>query len=361
MTHLSSILSTLYGWMVRCYPGSIQTEFGEEMRAVYREASVDASISSSWDLLGVFLKELWDWPAALLGGYHEALSRSSNPSSEGYGAVIISGDTILGRVKDMISQELSFANDKRQVSITALPPLILGLGIMLSALIRTDVWYRLPIWQLYLSAGVVLLSGGIVGLGGLIASVKRLPDWGLTWVGSAFMGVTLFVKVFVEEGVEEGWLSLAPATEVVLGLTFFLAGVALLILTAKRGWTHAGLFTIAVACTMGLSLFQSLTAAPFNRDDIALFAGPLGLIFGLLIYIYIRQSSVVRIMIIAGVGFVNSAVALIATSAWSSWLDNRGAPSPLLPLIVILTGLLLAGPVAGLIMRSIRRLRKPAA
>ena len=116
-------------------------------------------------------------------------------------------------------------------------------------------------------------------------------------------------------------------------LQFFFTGLVLLFLIAWRGLPQAGLFTIAVACTMGLSLFQSLTAAPFNRDDIALFAGPLGLIFGILIYVYIIQSGIVRIVIIAGVGLVNTMVALIATNTWSSWLDNRGAPSPLLPLL----------------------------
>lgn len=266
--------------------------------------------------------------------------------------------TIMGRIKKVISKNRPLTMGKRQVLLAALPPLLLGLGIMISSLIRTDVWYRLPTWQLYLSVVVVMIPGIVVSLGGLRAIQKRLPDWGLTWVGTAFMGFTLFTQVFVSEGTQEGWLAITPAIELVLGITFLLTGLTLLTIIARRGWSQAGLFTIAVASTMGLSLFQSMTAAPFNRDDIALFAGPLGLIFGSLIYLYIRQSALTRIVIIAGVGFINTAVALIASNAWGSWLENRGAPSPLVPLLIILTGLLLSGPVTGLLMRWIGKLRE---
>jgi hypothetical protein len=342
--------------MVRCYPNSIRTEFSEEMRAVYWEVSMDALDSSSWSMLGVFLKELFDWPLELLNGYVDTFKARSVLHDQDYQAIYRVGDTAMGRVLSMISQERSIDLSKRQGVIAALPPLLLGLGIMSSALIRTDVWYRLPVWQLYLSVAVVLLPGIAVGLGGLLALLKRIPDWGLTWVGCAFMGVTLFAKVLVEEGVEEGWLSLAPSTEMVLGLAILLAGFTFLIITARRGWTQAGLFTIAVACTMGLSLFQSLTAAPFNRDDIAIFAGPLGLIIASLIYVYIFQPGILRIVIILGVGLVNTGAAVIATNTWSSWFENKGAPSPLLPLLVILTVLLFSGPVSGLILRLINRL-----
>ena len=357
MKTLLRILTDLYGWMVRCYPSSIRVEFGEEMRAVFRKASVDALVISRRRALVVFLAELLDWPFELLGGYLDVISRWSRIPTRDHQAKFIFGSSAFERKITMISQERSLNMSKRQVMIAALPPLLLGLGIMLSAMIRTDVWYRLPSWQLYLSVFVVMLPGIVIGLGGLVAVIKHIPDWGLSWVGCAFMGVTLFAMVFVEEGVEEGWLSLSPTIELVIGLTLFLTGFILLILMAKRGWYRAGLFTLAVASTMGLSLFQSLTAAPFNRDDIALFAGPLGLIIAMLIYIYILNPGMIRIVMIAGVGVINTGAALIATNAWRSSFENRGAASPLLPLLVILTGLLLSGPISGLLVSPLRRLR----
>ena len=72
----------------------------------------------------------------------------------------------MGRIKKVISNSRPLAMDKRQVVLAALPPALLGLGIMAAALIRTDVWYRLPTWQLYLSMAVVLIPGIVVSVGG---------------------------------------------------------------------------------------------------------------------------------------------------------------------------------------------------
>jgi hypothetical protein len=346
--------------MLRCYTGAIRAEFGEEMQAVFIEAVVDAGSSSRLSVLGVFLKELLDWPYELILGYFTAFKSGLFLSNHDR---LLLGGTATGRVQMMTLGDRPLNMDKRQAAIAALPPLLLGMGIMLSAMIRTDVWYRLPTWQLYLSVVIVLVPGLIVAVGGLIALRKRIPDWGLTWVGCAFMGFTLFTQVFVGEGLDEGWLNLSVIVETILALIFFGAGLLLLVLTARRGWEKGGLFTIAVAATMGLSLFQSLTAAPFNRDDIALLAGPSGLIYAILIYIFIFQPGTSKIAIILGVGLINTGVALIASNAWQSWMENKGATSPLFPLLVLLTGLLLSGPVSGLILRSIKRVgggNKPA-
>jgi hypothetical protein len=68
--------------------------------------------------------------------------------------------------------------------------------------------------------------------------------------------------------------------------------------------------------------------------------------------------------VIVGIGITNVVVVLIATNAWKSWIENRGATSPLLPLLVILTGLLLSGPLSALVLKPLKRLGnggKPAA
>ena len=356
MKFFPELFSFLYRCTLRCYPRSIREEFGEEMQAVFWEAGVNASRSKPWGMLGVFLRELLDWPFALLNAYMDTLKVRYVWLFRRNRAWSISRGYSEERRWDMTSQDELSSMSKRQAISMAIPPLLLGLGIMFSSMIRTDVWYRLPAWQLYLSVAVVFLPGIIVGIVGLLALFKRIPDWGLTWVGSAFMGFTLSTQVVVKELTEEGWLSLKPLTETALGLSFFFVGFLLLILAAIRGWPRAGLFTIAVACTMGLSLFQSLTAAPFNRDDIALLAGPLGLIFGVLIYVYIRHPGILRILLLVGIGLINGCVAFIATNAWRSWFENRGTASPLIPLLVILTGLLFSGPVSGVILRPIKRL-----
>jgi hypothetical protein len=341
--------------MLRFYPRSTRTAFGEEMRGVFLEKCHAEADNSPWGCVRVLFRELIDFPKALLSAYHDALAPQWRQASHA-GPLRFAGKDVVARKVGMVASEMENMIKQRAV-ISALPPAILGFGVMLGALTRTDVWYRLPPWQLYLSAGVVLMSGIVVGTGGLIALLRRIPDWGLTWVGCAFMGITLSTQVIVSEGVDEGWFSISPAAELGLGLAFFATGCALLLWIAARGWSRAGLFTIAAAATMGLSLFQSVTAAPFNRDDIALLAGPLGLLFSMVIYAYIFQSGKIRIAIIVGIGVVNVGVVFISASAWLSWLENRGAVSPLLPLLVIITGLLLSGPISALILDPIKRLR----
>lgn len=347
-------VSVVFSLLLRFYPHAIREEFAEEMRVVFLERCQEEA-NSAWGGLMVLLHEVMDFPKALFNAHQDVIRARLKHliHSRSMRFTPLSG---LHREGSMTPREAFEIEGRRQTVLSALPPSVLGLGVMLAALIRTDVWYRLPTWQIYLSVSVVLIAGAVVGIGGLIALVRRLPEWGLTWVGSAFMGAVLTLQVTLGEGVDEGWLTLSPIMETILGLTFFLLGFLLLLWIANRGWSRTGLFTIAVAATMGLSLFQSLTAAPFNRDDIALMAGPLGLIFSLLIYLYVTQPARTRIAILVGVGLTNAGVVFIAANAWGSWLENQGTPSPLFPLLVIVTGLLLSGPLSALILDPIKRL-----
>jgi hypothetical protein len=355
MSSLQRGIVTCYAVLLRFYPRSIRAGFEEEMTGVFLETCLAAAHRSNGDYLRVLLRELSDFPCVLLHAYLDVFRNWLHQWVSCGSPAFFPVNAGSQEERMVVRDELS-SMSKQQAVIGAFPPAVLGIGIMLASLIRTDVWYRLPTWQLYLSVGSVLLAGVVVGIGGLMALVKRIPDWGLTWVGCAFMGITLFMQVTISEGVDEGWFSISPIAEIALGLAFFLVGCILLLWTANRGWSQAGVFTIAVAATMGLSLFQSLTAAPFNRDDIALMAGPLGVLFSYLIYVYIRQDDRLRIAVIAGIGVTNVVVVFIAVNAWQSWFESRGTASPLLPLLVILTGLLLSGPLSALVLKPIKRI-----
>ena len=235
--------------------------------------------------------------------------------------------------------------------LMGLPLILLGFGISAGALIRTDVWYLLPNWQLYLSAAVTLLPGLVVGALGLWALYRGIPDPGIPWLGSAFMGFVLLVQVITSELVDEGEITLRPAAELGMVLLFFGAGLALLVALARRGWIRAGLFTLTAAATMGLSLFQTMTAAPFNRDDLAILAAPVGLLFGWLVVRYVSHSITHRLAALGVVGLVNVGLIFLTSSALMPWLGQRGAPSPWIPLLILLTALLLSGPVAGAILQ----------
>lgn len=347
------MLAACYQFMLRFYPPSLREEFGAEMRWVFVQRVAEARQAGARSAFAVFLRELMDWPAALVRAHRVALRSSRRPlSAERMEGSWLGGQRGMRRMAMACGEWVAVS--RRRALARALSPMVLGLGIMTSALIRTDVWYRLPPWQLYLSAGVVLSAGAVVGVIGLLALVRGIPAWGVTWLGAAMMGFTLLIKVLTEEGVEEGWLRLSPPVELALALAFLGAGGALLLVLARRGWTVAGAFTLAAAATFGLSLMQAVTAAPISRTDVALLAAPLGLAFAALIFAYVLSGTQGRVAVVVATALLNAGVVVLASSAWEPALGQRGA-APLLPLLVLLTGVLLAGPVSGLVLRPLVR------
>jgi hypothetical protein len=353
MRKLQAAFDRLYRGMLACYPTRTRREFGEEMLQVFHQQSDNRADRGAAALFRLILRELWDWPIAVMHAYRDQYLQGSSQRLD-Y-ASPLSGFRLLENEVEMKTIDEFGAQEGRKSLWMSLPPLLLGLGVMIGAFIRTDVWYRLPSWQLNLSIGIMLFSGVIVSGVGLVALFRRIPDWGLTWLGSAFMGFVLTLQVFLEELIDEGMLTLEPILEVGLGLGLFLTGLALLLIIAARGWSRSGLFTLAAAATMGLSLLQSVTAAPINRDDLALLAGPLGLIFALLIYFYCQKPGAIRWFALVLTGLINVGAVLVMANAWSGWRLSPEANSFVPPLLVLITGLLLSGPISGLLIKPVLR------
>lgn len=245
--------------------------------------------------------------------------------------------------------------DSRSALISGLPFVLFGLGIGLTAVIYQGPWYEVPRWRLYLSIGLGLVPMFIIGVGALIAVTRRLPDWGWTWMGTAFMGVVLFVKTLVEEMADEGRPLTTPIGELAILILFLLIGGALIGVAALRDSRRAGLVSLGLAGTLGLSLFMTITAAPFNRTDLALLAIPVGAIMAWLVYHFGRGSDSLRLAIMLGMGSLNLGVVVLADRVWMEWLDARGSASPLIPLVVLLVLMLIVGPVAAWILKPIQR------
>ena len=248
----------------------------------------------------------------------------------------------------------TFDLERREIIIASLPPIILGLGITTASLITREPWYTLPQWRLTLSVAVLLASGFLVGCGAIYALIRRVPDWAYTWVGTAFMGTVLFIQTLLGELNDDGKLFISDEVGIVLALFFMLIGLIFLLFSACRGWQRAGLFSITLSSTFALSLWQAVAAAPFNRHDVAIFALPLGLLMAVLIYLYFKGSDTTRVLVIFGVAVLNVFVIFIAVTTWDDWFENASKSSPILPLIVILTTLLVVGPIAAGIMRLLR-------
>lgn len=251
-------------------------------------------------------------------------------------------------------------SDRRRVLLAVLPPLLYGLGIALKALIIGAPWYTVPAWRLVAGIAAELLAATVLVVGGLVALVRRLPDWGYAWSGAGLMTLALGLQVLAEERAETGQSIVSPAVDLAMGALIVLAGVLVLLIAAWRGWPQAGLASIGLSTTLALSACSSATNAPFHRYDLALVAGPLGLLAAALTYCYARSTGTIRVAAIAVIGLANAGAAWIVNRAWQAWLVARGRPSILLPLLVLLAGSLLAGPLLGLFVPPLRRVVKRA-
>jgi hypothetical protein len=253
--------------------------------------------------------------------------------------------------------------DGRQALAAALPPLIFGLAIVAMFLIivpldrvviggpsRVAGLYA-PSLRLTVGLGVGLAMGGVLVIGGLVAAVRRLPAWGYTWVGAGLMGLFLLLVLL---GDDREFL-ISPAADVAVVALFLLAGLAALGAAALRGWRQAGLLSLGLSATLGLSLCFWVVAGPFNRLDLALLAGPLGLLVAALTYAYARGADLTRVAALLGAGLTNAGLAWMAARVWQPWFHARGGLSAAWPLLAIATAILLAGPLLGLLGRPLRR------
>lgn len=354
MSAITRLASRIYGLLVRLYPRPFRQEFGEEMRAVFADAAADAAGRGIGALLALCLRELRDWPRAVLSEYWVRLKtwrRRAQLDQDTDGMIL---DRRLAMPESLERKRWSMEGPRHAV-MAALPPLLFGVGVAAAHLLRGAPWYEMPRWRLALGVIAGLLPSAAIALGALLALMRRLPDWGWTWVGSTVMGLFLLAQVLGEELVEERGLVVPPAVESVVGIGVILVVLAVLGVAALRRWQVAGLTSIGLCTIMGLSLCAAVANPPFGRRDLALLAAPAGLLFAVLIYVYGRGSLLTRIAVLAGVGTVNVGLTWMAGQVWGTWLASRGSPSPVAPVLLILTGLLLAGPVVGLLGRPLRR------
>jgi hypothetical protein len=309
-------------------------------------------------LSGLVLRELRDWLRMVLGEHWASAREWRNEIAMwGQGENRIAHDVNWRCVvPDVTSGNDWDIPNRREAVIATLPPLLFGLGIAANAVILGGPWYAVPKWRLILSIVAVLAPAAMVAIGGFIALIRRVPDWGYSWLGACLAGLFLLANVVGEELAESGMNPVPPEAEFVIGVLLLLMLLGALILAALSAWQRAGLVSIGLSSTLAISLCGAVASPPFHRRDLALLAAPVGILLAVLIYVYVRRSTRTQIAVVLGVGTLNVGLALMANQAWHAWLVERGRPSPVLPLLVVMTGLLLAGPIIGLFMRPLRRM-----
>ncbi len=335
MNRAINLLSRVYASLTALYPPDFRFDFRSEMQAVFHEKLLDLGETGRGPLWRAGIRELIYLPGAVFTEY------------------VISFKNALGRALMSISEDKTWKIDNRRDAVIAsLPATLFGVGLSLGALVTWRPWYEIPTWRLWVGIGCVLCAALIIALGGIVALIKRFPAWGYTWVGASAMGFVLFVKTMAEEQADFGLPMLSPAMDVLLAIAILLGVAALIGFSAWQGWRHAGMVSLGFATMAGMSSFSMATAAPLNRSDLALLAAPVGLAMSLLTYVFVRQGDLGRVLAITGFGLLNAMMLLVVARAWDMPAVH---PFPVLPFLVVLTGALLVGPVAGLIGGPVRR------
>jgi hypothetical protein len=349
-------MARLYGILLRTYPVDFRLEFEDEMREVFDEAMADAGAHGSLFLMRLIFREILGWIRLVSTEHVQSLSRNDlrRRQQTNIRPPTAPGTSTRGweQMSEVESNPGWVIDGRRAKILAALPPLLLGLGIMLVALIMDGPYYQVPRWRFNLAVGIGLLPIAALAAGGLHALLRRLPDWGYTWVGANLMGMLLLLMGL---GEDRPYL-LSPAADIAVVVIILLAASIILIFAAYRGLPQASAISLGLSSTLGLSLPFAAMAAPFNRFDLALLAGPAGLLLSGLLYIFHAGSARNRSLSLLGVAASNFPLLWTANTAWRSWYQaQEKSPWPLLTtLLLILLGMLLVGPTLGLIMRPIR-------
>lgn len=246
---------------------------------------------------------------------------------------------------DQVGTGYQVTSSQGIVILAVLPPVIFGLLGMLAILVNNLVTTIL-LW------GICAL---IIILGGFYAVVKRLPDWGLSWAGSALMIIALVFKLGAEELGESGRFILSPVGDIGLMALIILTGMVLLIMASKNGWKPAGLVSIAFTSIFGVYTLLSLFNAPFNRIDRALLALPACILFALIIFLYMRSAGTIAIVFLVLTWGINACILYLSHITWQDWLSAQGRGTPLVPLLILSSGLIISGPLIAFIKKPAQR------
>ncbi|NPV76450.1 MAG: hypothetical protein HPY59_08735 [Anaerolineae bacterium] len=343
----------LYGGSLRFYPPSFRAEFGQEMLLVFAQAAAHSLLRGALPFLALCLREVLSFPAILLSLWQESASHFIRESDQGR---LFNGSSEPGRgwMSQSVELDRKAAWSRRSALLAALPPLVFGLGLSLAWGVIGPHWVVAPPGRLMAGVSLGFLAALVIAGGALFALLRRLPDWGYTWVGAALLGGMLFLQVFAEEWVEQGLYHIPPFVDALVNSAVLLSFLTFLGWAAWRGWRQAGLLSFGLATTLALAFFHGLAVPPINRPDLATLAAGLGLAFSLLIYGYARGSTWLPVVALFVAGALSLGMVWVTGKLWANSAAGGAAPS-LAAFGIFVAGLLLAGPLLGLLSRPLRR------
>lgn len=353
------IVLRCYAFLIRLYPRRFRLDFEVEMQVVFAAAIADSARRGWIALFALLWRELRDAPRRLLEE-HRSSWQERHPgvrvSSVARPAVsTFSGCRRRWAMSLSIEPRKWVVGVQRHAVVASLPPLAFGIALASALLLVGPNPLAIPQWQLLLGITPPALTALAIAVGGVIAALRRLPDWGYTWLGSAAMVVLLGAQVVGEELAEAG-ITLPPEAEAIVGAVLVIGALAALGVAARQGWAQASLVSIGMASMMGLAVCFSASAGPLHRHDVAILVAPLGLLMAVVSYVIVTRSGTARTVAVAGLWCLNTGTVWLTGRVWEDWLLGHGKPSFVLPLLAFLTGMLLIGPLLGWLGEMLRRL-----
>ena len=357
MTPKQRLIERLYRLLLRFYPRKFRYEFSDEMVLVFTSSINEAAQYGVVALACTCLREMRDLPGSIMRQY---LDRIHDRAISLYKQTIkFLSWMIFDQRRDPLMIEKNASNNwnisNRDAWKAALPPILFGLGITLAPLVAGGKWNEIQRWRLYTSVVVMAMPMAVIAVGGFIALVKRIPDWGYTWVGVSMMGALMLIKTYAEELDDVGRYMISQVGDLILGGTALLGVLVVLAWIAMRGWQQAGLLSMGMASVLGLTLLQTVSNPPMNRQDLSMLSLPLGMMAGSLIYLYATRKAGIKALSLTGVGVMNILLIYVAHTAWLPWMLSRDKVSPIWPLVILFSGALISGPVLGWMSTPLRR------
>lgn len=255
------------------------------------------------------------------------------------------------------------SNTARSELIAALPPTLFGLAMMLTTLIIFSLdglviggpsrgVLASEISPIRLGAGVAVSGAAVLALvaGALLGAWRRLPRWSYTWAGASTWAMAFALAVAGEDKP----VLISPWADALILMGLLVLIVAPVIVAAVRGWHDAALVGLGMATNISLNIIASMTAGPFNRVDIALACGPVGLLYSALILWFMRGDTQVKAVSLALVALLGGGVTLVAYTVWRDWLIAYGPQWQPLIFLAQIWGSLVAGLVLNRIASGLR-------
>jgi uncharacterized membrane protein YhaH (DUF805 family) len=253
---------------------------------------------------------------------------------------------------------------RRDTWLAALPPALLGLSITISLLLRaplsrlviggpTPVHYSPGIITggMAVGMGVTVLAALILVIGGVVAAARRLPPWGHTWIGTTVMVIVFALMVAADD---LPYL-VSPLIDVLIMMALLLLLGAALGAVGWRGPLLGGLAGLSTTMILSLVVVSWASNPPFNRLDVGLLVGPLGLIYGGLLYGFVTGSPARRAALLT-VGGLLCLVTMwgVEYGVFWQWRVNHGQTGQPLILVAVGLAILAFGPAVGLVAQRLR-------